>query len=230
MKFSSKNMLHLAHLVGYALSEEFGCVIKQQHPHIHEHNLKRGLTTLRRSPRIMGASMNTLTGFRAEKFRKDPKLFLVMHGIDNGAWATLEAQQCLAVLCTTFPGLRLLASIENPNITACWSSTTLTALRWSMLLVPTYEHLKTSYSTHGSSKRELAEGDGLDNVLRSLTSRHTGILSLIAKQQLDQSQSKGILYNNLLDVCRRKMFAQHDRDLRRVSFLIYISIFYLHIL
>jgi hypothetical protein len=86
-----------------------------------------------------------------------------------------------------------------------------------MLLVPTYDHLESSYNARGPSHGELAEGGGLDHVLRSLTPRHTEIVALLARQQLEQPQRAGVLYDELLSACRRKMLAQHDRDLRQVS-------------
>lgn len=118
------------------------------------------------------------------------RLFVVIHGIDGLRNET--GQQCLSLLARC-PVVHVLASTDHVNGCLLWDQTMLSHFNWVWFDCTTFRNYHddqaTNYTQRYTSDHTVHTLDSVNLVINTLTSNAQKIFELIARQQLDQSQS-----------------------------------------
>lgn len=118
------------------------------------------------------------------------RLFVVVHGIDG--LRNEIGQQCLALLARS-PVVHMLASTDHVNGCLLWDQTMLSHFNWVWFDCTTFRNYHddqvTNYTQQHMSDDTVHTIDSVNLVINTLTSNAQKIFELIARQQLDQSQS-----------------------------------------
>lgn len=141
------------------------------------------------------------------------RLFIIVHGIDGLRNET--GQQCLALLARC-PVVHILASTDHINGCLLWDQTMSSRFNWIWFDCTTfrdYHDDQTSDYTRQHMSDETAHTlDSVNVVINTLTSNAQKIFELIAKQQLDQSQST-ITFQECYHKCRERFLVSSEQAL-----------------
>ena len=141
------------------------------------------------------------------------RLFVVVHNIDGLRNDT--GQQCLALLARC-PVVHTLASTDHVNGCLLWDQTMLSHFNWVWFDCTTFRDYRddqiTDY-THQHVSDDMAHTlDSVNLVINTLTSNAQKIFELIARQQLDKSQST-ITFQECYHKCRERFLVSSEQAL-----------------
>lgn len=141
------------------------------------------------------------------------RLFIVIHSIDG--LRNEPGQQCLALLANC-PVIHVLASTDHVNGCLLWDQTMLTHFNWVWFDCTTFRSYHndqvndyTQMHTSGNTVHTL---DSVNLIINTLTSNAQKIFELIARQQLDQSQSI-IVFQECYHKCRERFLVSSEQAL-----------------
>ena len=141
------------------------------------------------------------------------RLFLVIHGIDGLRNDT--GQQCLALLAKC-PVIHVLASTDHINGCLLWDQTMLSHFNWVWFDCTTFRNYHddqvAEYAQRHTSDDAAHNLDSVNLVINTLTSNAQKIFELIARQQLDQSQST-ITFQECYHKCRERFLVSSEQAL-----------------
>ena len=141
------------------------------------------------------------------------RLFIVVHGIDGLRNET--GQQCLALLARS-PVVHMLASTDHVNGCLLWDQTMLRHFNWVWFDCTTFRDYHddqiTNYTQQHMPDDTMHTLDSVNLVINTLTSNAQKIFELIARQQLNQSQST-ITFQECYHRCRERFLVSSEQAL-----------------
>lgn len=147
------------------------------------------------------------------------QLFLLIHNLDGAMIRTEKAQTVLAHLAKA-PKICVLASIDHINAPLIFDGSKVSqynAIWWDATTLAPYSEetgYENSLMVHNSGTLALSS---LIHVFKSLTPNAKGIFLLLARFQLDQkdnSNYRGLAFNDMYQRCREAFLVNSDLTLR----------------
>lgn len=147
------------------------------------------------------------------------QLFLLIHNLDGAMLRPEKAQIVLAHLAKA-PKICVLASIDHINAPLIFDGSKVSqynAIWWDATTLTTYSEetgYENSLMVHNSGSLALSS---LIHVFKSLTPNAKGIFLLLARYQLDQkdnSNYRGMVFNDMYQRCREAFLVNSDLTLR----------------
>lgn len=124
-----------------------------------------------------------------------PKLYIIVDGIDGESLQSDESQFCLSSLAAC-SSVSMIANTESLNAPILWNPQMLSKYRWANYHVPTYQsyafNASESNSLGGGSKEFPGGSRALEYIFKSLTKRHEELVSILAKDAVGQYDSEKV--------------------------------------
>ena len=141
------------------------------------------------------------------------RLFIVVHNIDG--LRNDIGQQCLALLVRC-PVVHMLASTDHINGCLLWDQTMLSHFNWVWFDCTTFKNYHDdqiiNYQQQHMADDAIHTLDSVNLVINTLTSNAKKIFELIARQQLDESQST-ITFQECYHKCRERFLVSSEQAL-----------------
>jgi len=146
---------------------------------------------------------------------KFKRLYIIFHNIDGQNLRNLEAQRVLAEL-SSLNKVSLIASIDSIHAGLLWNQELLERFNFLFMEAHTYGDYfrECQYMTPLMSSKNDTIAKGLSYIFKSITANQRGIVKILAKHQLEESDTFGLTVRDLFHKCREEMLATSEKQVK----------------